>query len=238
MLFLWVGRVYCIQIKNYFRTYMKTEYRKTFKYLSRRLERLTSKHLYAIFIYNMKQKITFETNILQSLNLESICWKKVYVLASKVTIDNYSRQFHFKITHNILYLNKSLYRMGLSITQFCPFCKTWKKTVVHLFHDCLVVKSLWNNLSNFLLPNLVLPPLTPESAILVFFYIDSKLDNQINLMFKIAIYNSRIKETCSLELIKDKLKAIKRLEDNITFLDEKRKLINQSKWAIILSELT
>ena len=88
-------------------------------YLSKRLPlgRLTSKQLYDIFIYNIKQKPTSEANIMLTLDIESICWKKVYVLASKVTIDNYARQFHFNVTHNILYLNKSLFRMGLSVTK-------------------------------------------------------------------------------------------------------------------------
>ena len=96
-------------------------------YLARRLplERLTSRQLYDIFIYNLKQKPTSEANISISLNMDSICWKKVYVLANKSTIDNYARQLHFKVTHNILYLNKSLFRMGLSVTKLCPFCNTF-----------------------------------------------------------------------------------------------------------------
>ena len=39
-------------------------------------------------------------------------------------------------------------------------------------------------------------------------------------------------------IYKNKIKSIKRLEDNITFLDVKRKIKNERKWAVILNKVT
>ena len=58
-----------------------------------------------------------------------------------------------------------LYIMGLSDTKSCSLCESLNETTIHLFQNCRIVKALWNDLSNFLQPNLILPPLTPVSAV-------------------------------------------------------------------------
>ena len=128
--------------------------------------------------------------------------------------------------------------MGLSNTKLCSFCKSNDETTLHLFHDCIKVKALWVKLSNFFRPILILPSLTPESAFLGFENINDILINHILLIFKIAIYNSRNKGTCSFEFIINKIKHIKRLEDNLTFLNENQRHRNETKWAKISNKLT
>ena len=128
--------------------------------------------------------------------------------------------------------------MGLSDTKSCSLCKSSDETIIHLFQNCRIVKTLWNELSNFLLPNLTLPPLTPESAILGFYRNQDNLINHIHLIFKIAIYKSRITGTCSLDYIKHRLKSIKLIEDNLTFLNDNQKRFNEKKWAKISNKVS
>ena len=96
--------------------------------------------------------------------------------------------------------------MGLSDTKMCSFCKTSDETTLHLFHDCIIVKTLWEKLSFFFRPTLILPMLTPESAFLGFENIQDILINHIFLIFKIAIYHSR---TCSFDYIQNKINKSK-----------------------------
>ena len=76
--------------------------------ISRRmkLERLSGKEVYMFLINKMWEKPTSEEKIEQELNDSQLIWQKIYMLG--ITLDSYSRQFHFKITHNILFLNKAL----------------------------------------------------------------------------------------------------------------------------------
>ena len=71
------------------------------------IQRLTSKELYNIMIIKLKEKPTTENKITEILSNQEVNWTKAYTLARRVTIDNYSRQFHFKLTHNILFLNRA-----------------------------------------------------------------------------------------------------------------------------------
>ena len=77
-------------------------------YLTRMLmlDRLTYKELYTIMINKIVQKPSTKISIESRLNTNDINWNKVYKLARNITIDSFSRQFHFKLTHNIHYLNK------------------------------------------------------------------------------------------------------------------------------------
>ena len=67
------------------------------------------------------------------LNYEHIMWTKVYNLSGEITIDTYSRMFNFKLNHNILFLNKSLSRMGLISDSACSFCNLDEETTVYYF---------------------------------------------------------------------------------------------------------
>ena len=111
------------------------------------IDRLTSKQLYAIFSSKISERPTSEARIENILNDNNIEWHKVYSLAREVTIDTFTRQFHFKLTHNILYLNKSLTRMGISDNKFCSFCNIVDETPIHIFSQCPEVISLWSSLT-------------------------------------------------------------------------------------------
>ena len=210
-----------------------------FLFLTRLLpiDRLTSKQFYLILSTKIQKKPTSETKIENILGISGIQWEKVHTLARKSTIDNYSRQFHFKLTHNILYLNKSLHKMGLANTPLCPFCKSREETTLHLFYDCIIIKNLWARLTIYFATCLSLPNLTPQSAILGFYENNDILTNQIHLIFKISVYHSRSDGSCNLQKILNKIKKIKLIEDNLTFLNENQRNKNTIKWAKIISIL-
>ena len=53
---------------------------------------------------------------------ENFEWKKIYILARVVTINNFQLNFQYKILHSILYMNKMLITFGKTKTPMCSFC--------------------------------------------------------------------------------------------------------------------
>ena len=199
------------------------------------IERLTCKEFYNILILKINENPTSENTIKNILNSGDINWRRAYTLAREVTIDNYSRNFHFKITHNLLFLNKVLNRMHISETNLCPFCQREDETIVHLFSQCNTILNLWTQIKSFFSRYISLPSLTPQSAFLGFFDDSNNkiIMNQILLTFKIVIYKSRDSGYCNLLKIINKIKQTKIIEDKISSLDERKKVYNESKWSVI-----
>ena len=200
------------------------------------LARLTCKEFYNIMILKMKENPTSENKITEIINIrDEIKWSDAYTIARKTTIDNYSRSFHFKLSHNILYLNKILNRMHLADTSICSYCHIEDETIVHLFSACQITLNTWLQLKNFFSRNLELPLLTPQSAFLGLYNItDNKIIiNQILLTFKMVIYKAREMGSCNMFRIINKLKQTKIIEDNISQNVENKRTYNEQKWSNI-----
>jgi hypothetical protein len=184
--------------------------------ISRRvvLDKLTGKETYIMLINGIWEKPTSEGKIEQMLGESNLIWSKIYMLGRKITLDSYFRQFHFKLTHNILYLNKALMRMNLVSSSMCPYCDEYDETPIHLFAECRYVSGVWGQIQLFFRGKVVLADLSPQSAILGW-YQDGELKilkNQILLIFKMVLYKDRELKYCGLERFLNKLRSIKSIE--------------------------
>ena len=193
------------------------------------LEKLTSKYLYMLSIHRVKKPPSSQSNILEKINEENPKWKEIYTLGRKTTVNNYSRMFHFKCMHNILYLNDRLFKMNLVTSNACSYCNEQNETIIHLFSACTKTINTWNLLRTK--TKLTLPVLTPKSAFFGFHEIDDKLINHIHLIFKIAVYKNRNKNICSETYVINKIIQTKKIEQNITYLNQIASEINKKKWA-------
>ena len=184
--------------------------------ISRRLplSRLVGKEFYTILVNKIWEKPTSEAKIEELLDITDLNWKKIYMLGRKITLDSYSRQFYFKLTHNVLFLNKALHRMRLVESSMCSFCETTEETVVHLFSECQYVLGLWSRIQFFFVTKLSLPDLSPQSAILGFQQLEDSqiLKNLILLIFKMVLYKDRESKSCSFERFLNKVKMIMKIE--------------------------
>ena len=194
------------------------------------IEKLTSKQLYLLLVHNLKNPPTSQTNISQKLGEIEIDWGKVYSFGRKITIDSYGRMFHFKCSHNILFLNKALFRMNISNSSLCSYCHIFEETIDHLFAQCEIVKKLWIDLGNEF-SGITFPTLTSKSAFFGFYELNDILMNHIHLIFRIAIYNKREAGYCSILFIKNKIRSIKNIEENLTYSNIDRAQANLLKWA-------
>ena len=200
------------------------------------LSELTSKMISIILIRNLKKKCPSEKTISEKLGIE-IDWPNVHVHARHATIDMYTRMFHFKILHNVLYLNKNLFKMQLVSCPLCSFCKETEETVQHVFSECITVQNIWNDLQNLLRPETEIGPLDVTSAFLGPPSGTDTIVCHIHLIFKIFVYKSRDSGYCCFAHLKNKIKAIKDIEYNITHTDQKRREKNEKKWTKVAQKI-
>ena len=167
--------------------------------------------------------------MIEKLNDTNPKWNETYTLGRKTSIDNYCRMFHFKFMHNVLYLNDKLFKMNLVPSKTCSYRSVHNETVMHLFSAYTQTLNTWNLLRHR--TKLTLPVLSPKSAFFGFHEVDDKLINHIHLIFKIAIYKNRGKNICSATYVINKIFKIKKIEQNITYLNQFASEKNKEKWA-------
>ena len=178
-------------------------------------DKLTSRQLSDIRIRNASHIPTAQVTLQNKFpNVNANDWKTIYLIYRKATRHAYARNFQYKILNNVLYLNKRLALFGLATTANCSFCGRFEETVDHLFAECSCTIVLWQSLTNHFNGLLVFPPLNPQNAHLGYLeeVANFLLINQILLIFKIFIYNSREIKTLSLAGLLAKIKKTYMLE--------------------------
>ena len=200
------------------------------------MEKLSSKELYNNFVQKVVKAPTSQATIQRALNVESLPWNSIYNLSRAVSIDSYSRIFQYKILNNILYLNLSLHRMGLSDSPLCSYCHAENETTQHLFFDCTTAKVLWSDIQNFFSSAIVIPPLNLQSAIVGFLDVDKDVSiilNNILLMYKITLYRNRDKNTISVRHVVNNLKTREKIERHIISDNTSKLAFHQNKWRFL-----
>ena len=71
--------------------------------------------------------------------------KAVYELPFKVTVENKLRSFQFKLIHNIIPTNHSLYKMNIKASPECERCLFPNETLIHMLCECPDVKIFWKD---------------------------------------------------------------------------------------------
>ena len=177
----------------------------------------------------IKEPPTSQEYITNKIQEHDLNWASVYTNGRRCTTDNYTRNFHFRCSHNILFLNKWLFRAKLTSSSLCPFCKIEDEDIIHLFANCNYTKNLWNTLSLKICPHL--PTLTPKSAFFGYPEINSKLINHIHLIFRIAVYNNRSESTCNVQYLINKINNTKKIEENLSFSNQNSRDKYNEKWS-------
>ena len=132
------------------------------------LDKLTDKEIYSVLLLSSGNIPTSQKYFGKVFPNENFDWKKIYMLPRVVTINSFQRNFQYKILHNISYLSKMLFTLGKTKTPLCSFCHSYDETIKHIFLECLYVKQLWNHLRLFLMNDISLPILMPQTAIFGF----------------------------------------------------------------------
>ena len=201
------------------------------------LSKLSSQEIYSFLISSKIKPPTSHAHFSRIFHADILPWRKIYTLARSITIDSYSRIFQYKILNNILFLNLPLFRMGISESPLCSYCKLHNETVQHLFFDCAVSKALWLDLKNIFRDNLTLPSLDIQSAVVGFLGTtdkDNLIFNNILLMFKISLYRNRDKNSITLHNVLCNLKRREIIERSLVSLNRKKLDFHNKKWEKII----
>ena len=154
---------------------------------------LDSKTLYSIQVKKIFKAPTSQP-VLDNLFPNSVLdWSTIYLVARKVTLDTYTRVFHYKVVNNILFLNQKLFKINKSITDKCSYCSFSVENVKHLFSQCLVTKWLWSEVQRFFNCKIIIPNLSIESAYFGFVNVQNNVYiflNHLLLIFKIYVYTN------------------------------------------------
>ena len=148
------------------------------------VNKLTSKEIYRHLIQRIFTQPTARktTTKLQAIHGKEyvIDWPNVYMLPRKVTMDSASRNFQYHALNNIVYFNEQLFEMNLSDNPYCSFCKSSYENVILVFSEGNVIfRKSGISLENGS-PELNLPALTPQNAILGIIAKDAHLDLLLN----------------------------------------------------------
>ena len=57
------------------------------------------------------------------------------------------RSFQYRLLHNALVTNKTMYKWGMIDSPHCSFCHYCEENIIHLFVTCPVIAKLWDNLT-------------------------------------------------------------------------------------------
>ena len=211
----------------------------TFGYRMLSLDMLDAKTLYSIQVKRIFKAPTSQANLQNLLN-EEVDFVNVYLLARKVTLDTYTRVFHYKILHNILFLNQQLFKMGITSTDKCTYCLSSVENIQHLFCECIVINRLWSNIQNKFSSKVLIPNLTVKSAFIGFSDIDNDnyiLINHLLLIFKQYVYSKRNTNFLNVNAFIQQVISIENLE-RLSIDDNKRKsAFHSKKWSPVMSLL-
>ena len=115
-------------------------------------------------------------------------------------------------------------------------------TPYHMFYECDRVKCLWSDLVQCFQNNLILPTLTPQTAIFGFldytnndsiFENNQGLSNDILLICKLYVYKSREKKLLNINNLMAEIQKIKRIENEIALPNSRTTIAFTRKWHII-----
>ena len=148
-------------------------------------------------------------------------WRKIYILPRITTVNTYLRSFQYKMFNNILFLNEKFFVVQKKNTPLCSFCNKEEETPLHIFSECTYVIYLWQQLATFLKKNLIIPALTPQTALLGVWSDNANHDepiiNHFLVIFKLYVYNSREKHCVSIMDLLTNIKKINK-KDRIPFI--------------------
>ena len=136
-----------------------------------------------------------------------------------------------------------IYQYNLNKTHFgiisqskYSICELYNETSQHLFYECIYTQHLWNHIYLCVSGKIALPALTPQSAIFGFTDVLDQnyiIVNQLLLIFKYNVFNSRANNTLSFQSLKCAISYIKYIEQTISKNNLNKKRKNSNKWKLI-----
>ena len=109
---------------------------------------LTTRATYSAFLSKMATSPTCESKIVKhGFTKENI--QNVYLLPFTTTKDIKLITFQYKVIHNILPNQVSLFRAGIANNGTCPLCNAEKQTSNHMLYSCPETTKFWGQFTDW-----------------------------------------------------------------------------------------
>ena len=122
-----------------------------------------------------------------------------------------------------------LFKFGIVSQSLCPFCNFGEEIPFHIFHDCTDTQNLWNQFQTYVSGNLVIPCLTPQSA--MFGFIDTQQENRVIINHFLL---TDLKTLNFLRLKSDIIKT-RQIEENLCRNDIQKQREYFKKWGKLIN---
>jgi len=202
-----------------------------------KIKSMVSKKVYKGLIEKIQVPATAIGFYEKLFNTPGFEMKFFYSIPFRTTVYTKLRSFQFKINHNIIFTNEKLHRIGIKDSPNCSFCNSHIETLPHLFAECEIIKNIWENIINDLLPPYGIRNLTTEN-ILLGIILKEKQNNIINhiiLEAKYYIYVCKLEGSVpSYNRLINRLKITENIEEQIAY--KKGKLATHvHKWFHLIN---
>ena len=179
-------------------------------YMSKTIKLLLStkmnKPIYNTFIANIYSKPKSESKWDKDLDIAYLNWENIYTNCIKLTVDNKLRWFQFRIIYRILGTNSLLHKIGTRDSGLCDFCKLKNETILHLFLDCNITASFFNDIKRWLFNNFGLEASFDKETILFGNGSEIYFIQLIILLAKFHIYKSKMQNKLpSFDILKQEI---------------------------------
>ena len=82
-------------------------------------------------------------------------YQKYFGNIIKCTLSTKLRDFQYRLCVGYTVTNVDLTHWGIKNSKLCTFCNIARETVIHLLHECNIVKEVLNQLKNFIQTNVM-----------------------------------------------------------------------------------
>ena len=136
----WMGLIKCIPKSWRTKLYRTRDNIRLLNQLRPDMLSVTSKSAYTKLLKSITSQPTSQKSLLNSLQLDNVDWRKIYLLRRQTTIESSLWSFQYKIL--MMYLNKRLLKFGIAESPLCSQCTQEKESIIHLFVTCQVTHSM------------------------------------------------------------------------------------------------
>ena len=81
---------------------------------------------------------------------DHLFWNKIFTLSKQCNQNVWMQMFQYKILHRILGTNKKLFQYKIIDSPLCSYCGIEEETIQHLFCECDLAKSIWQDITGWL----------------------------------------------------------------------------------------
>ena len=110
---------------------------------------MSSKTYYNIFIKSkseLPRRCETRWNVRLGTILSKEVWSLIYEICFRVTTDNSTMWFQYKLIYNILATRSYLFNLKITDSNTCGICGGSVETIQHLFTQCSNVQTLWSSI--------------------------------------------------------------------------------------------